>query len=395
MARRLILTGNDAGAEAMRQIDPDVVAAFPITPQTELMHKFAEHVADGEVKAELVLVESEHSAMSATVGAAAAGARSMTATSANGLALMWEIVYIAASYRLPIVMPVVNRALSGPINIHCDHSDTMGCRDTGWIQLYSENAQEVYDNILQAIRIAEHPDVLLPVMVAFDGFIISHTVEVMEALEDVDVRGWVGEYEPKYTLLNTDSPVTFGPLDLQDYYFEHKRQQMDAMSHVPAVIKEIGREYGKISGRAYDLFERYKLDDAELAVVALGSTCGTAKAVIDELRAEGLPVGLLKVRAFRPFVEREIAESLRGAKAVAVLDRSVSFGAPGGPVHKEIKAALYGSGVDLGIVNYIYGLGGRDISTEHIRSVFDDLKKVAIKGTPADNIRFVGLREGE
>ena len=273
----MTLTGNDAGAEAMRQIDPDVVAAFPITPQTELMHKFAEHVADGDVKAELVLVESEHSAMSATVGAAAAGARPMTATSANGLALMWEIVYIAASYRLPIVMPVVNRALSGPINIHCDHSDTMGCRDTGWIQLYSENAQEVYDNILQAIRIAEHPDVLLPVMVTFDGFIISHTVEVMEALEDVEARKWVGEYEPKYTLLNTDSPVTFGPLDLQDYYFEHKRQQVEAMSHAPDVIREVGRDYGKLSGRAYDLFERYELDDAELAVVALGSTCGTAK----------------------------------------------------------------------------------------------------------------------
>ena len=395
MARRMTLTGNDAGAEAMRQIDPDVVAAFPITPQTELMHKFAEHVADGDVKAELVLVESEHSAMSATLGAAAAGARSMTATSANGLALMWEIVYIAASYRLPIVMPVVNRALSGPINIHCDHSDTMGCRDTGWIQLYSENAQEVYDNILQAIRIAEHPDVLLPVMVTFDGFIISHTVEVMEALEDVEARKWVGEYEPKYTLLNTDSPVTFGPLDLQDYYFEHKRQQVEAMSHAPDVIREVGRDYGKLSGRAYDLFERYELDDAELAVVALGSTCGTAKAVVDELRAEGRRVGLLKIRAFRPLVEREIVDCLGSVKAVAVLDRSVSFGAPGGPVHKEIKAALYGSGVDLGVVNYIYGLGGRDISTDHIRSVFDDLEQVVADGTPTDNIRFVGLREGE
>ena len=395
MARRLTLTGNDAGAEAMRQIDPDVVAAFPITPQTELMHKFAEHVADGEVKAELVLVESEHSAMSATVGAAAAGARSMTATSANGLALMWEIVYIAASYRLPIVMPVINRALSGPINIHCDHSDTMGCRDTGWIQLYSENAQEVYDNTLQAVRIAEHPDVLLPVMVTFDGFIISHTVEVIEALEDAEARRWVGEYEPKYSLLNTDSPVTFGPLDLQDYYFEHKRQQVDAMTHVPGVIREIGKDYGKLSGRTYDLFERYELDDAEVAVVALGSTCGTAKAVIDDLRADGRRVGLLKVRAFRPFVEREVAEALAGVKAVAVLDRSVSFGAPGGPVHKEVKAALYGSGATPGIVNYIYGLGGRDVSTEHIRSVFDDLTQVASEGTPDDNIRFLGLREGE
>ena len=180
MGKRVILSGNDAAAEAMRQIDPDVVAAFPITPQTELMHKFAEHVADGDVKAELVLVESEHSAMSATVGASAAGARAMTATSSCGLALMWEILYVAASTRLPIVMPVVNRALSAPINIHCDHSDTMGCRDTGWIQIFSENAQEVYDNVLQAVRIAEHPDIQLPIMVTFDGFIISHTAEVLD-----------------------------------------------------------------------------------------------------------------------------------------------------------------------------------------------------------------------
>ncbi len=395
MARRLTLTGNDAGAEAMRQIDPDVVATFPITPQTELMHKFAEFAADGDVKAELVLVESEHSAMSATVGAAAAGARAMTATSANGLALMWEIVYIAASYRLPIVMPVINRALSGPINIHCDHSDTMGCRDSGWIQLYSENAQEVYDNILQAVRIAEHPDVLLPVMVTFDGFIISHTAEVLEGLEDAEVRKWVGTYESKYSILNTDNPMTFGPLDLQDYYFEHKRQQVEGMRAAPEVIRQIGREYGELSGRSYDLLEKYELDDAELVVVALGSTCGTAKSVVDDMRAEGTKVGLLKIRSLRPFVEEDIVASLKNARAVGVLDRSISFGAPGGPVHKEIKAALYGSGVETAIVDYIYGLGGRDMSTEHIRSVFGELERVASEGTPDDNIRFVGLREGK
>lgn len=392
MARRLILTGNDAGADAMRQINPDVVAAFPITPQTELMHKFAEFVADGDVKAEFVLVESEHSAMSATVGAAAAGARAMTATSANGLALMWEIVYIAASYRLPIVMPVINRALSGPINIHCDHSDTMGCRDTGWIQLFSENAQEVYDNMLQAVRIAEHPDVLLPVMVTFDGFIISHTAEVLEGLEDAEVKNWVGEYEPKYSLLNTDDPVTFGPLDLQDYYFEHKRQEVQGMWNAPAVIKDIGKAYGELSGRSYDLFEGYELDDAELVIVALGSTCGTTKVVIDELRAEGTKAGLLKIRSFRPFPEAEIGEALQGAAAIGVLDRSISFGAPGGPVHKEIRAALFGTGASPAVVNYVYGLGGRDASPEHIRQVFSELAGFVGKGTPDDNIRFLGLR---
>ena len=392
MARRLILTGNDAGAEAMRQIDPDVVAAFPITPQTELMHKFAEFVADGDVKAEFVLVESEHSAMSATVGAAAAGARAMTATSANGLALMWEIVYIAASYRLPIVMPVINRALSGPINIHCDHSDTMGCRDTGWIQLFSESAQEVYDNMLQAVRIAEHPDVLLPVMVTFDGFIISHTAEVLEGLEDAEVRKWVGDYVPKYTLLDTDDPVTFGPLDLQDYYFEHKRQEVQGMWNAPDVIRSVGKEYGELSGRSYDLFEAYKLEDAELVTVALGSTCGTAKTVVDDLRDEGVKAGLLKIRSFRPFPEAEIGAVLSKAKVIGVLDRSISFGAPGGPVHKEIKAALYGTGATPAVVNYIYGLGGRDISQEHIRTVYSELAELSGKGTPDDHIRFIGLR---
>ncbi len=392
MARRLTLTGNDAAAEAMRQIDPDVVTCFPITPQTELMHKFADFVADGEVKAEMVLVESEHSAMSAAVGAASAGARVMTATSANGLALMWEIVYIAASNRLPIVMPVVNRALSGPINIHCDHSDTMGCRDTGWIQLYSENAQEVYDNVLQAIRIAENPDVLLPVMVTFDGFIISHTVEVLDALEDKEASDWVGEYKAMYTLLDTEKPATFGPLDLQDYYFEHKRQQIEGMSNATEVIKSVGKAYEKLSGRAYGMTERYMTDDADYVVVALGSTCGTAKVVVDEMRAEGKRVGLLKIRSFRPFPHAEIVAGLASAKAIGVLDRSVSFGAPGGPVHKEILAALSGTGHQTSIVNYLYGLGGRDISLDHIRSVFEELETVAGKTIAPNEVRFIGLR---
>jgi len=393
VGKRVIMTGNDAGAEAMRQIDPDVVAAFPITPQTELMHKFAEFVADGAVKAEFVLVESEHSAMSASVGAAAAGARAMTATSACGLALMWEILYVAAGTRLPIVMPVINRALSAPLNIHCDHSDTMGCRDTGWVQIFSEGAQEVYDNILQAIRIAEHPDVLLPVMVTFDGFIISHTAEVLEVLDDATARSWVGQYVPKNPLLDSDNPITFGPLDLQDYYFEHRRQQIEAMSRVPKVMKEIGEAYGKLTGRSYGLLEEYALDGAEFVIIALGSSCGTIKVVVDELRAQGKPVGLLKVRSFRPFPEAEIVSALRSAKAVAVLDRSVSFGGAGGPVHIEVRSALFGSGLRTPLVDYIYGLGGRDLTMEHVKQVFADLETVAKKGTPADTIRFLGLRE--
>ena len=285
MSKVVALAGNEAAAEAMRQINPDVVAAYPITPQTELMHTFAQFHADGLVDTELVLVESEHSAMSATVGASAAGARAMTATSANGLALMWEIVYITASLRLPVVMPVINRALSGPINIHCDHSDTMGCRDSGWIQLFSESAQEAYDNTIVAVRVAEHKDVLLPVMVTLDGFILSHTVERVEILEDDLIRNFVGSYIPNQTLLNVDKPITIGPLDLQDYYFEHKRQEIEAENHALDVINEISTEYAKLSGRHYDLLELYKMDDAERAVIVMGSTAGTAKVAVDQLLA--------------------------------------------------------------------------------------------------------------
>ncbi|MBD3237704.1 MAG: pyruvate ferredoxin oxidoreductase, partial [Candidatus Eisenbacteria bacterium] len=271
------LTGNDAVGTAMKQINPDVVAAFPITPQTELMHKFAEFHANGEVDSEMVLVESEHSAMSACVGAAAAGARAMTATSSAGMALMWEILYIASSLRLPIVMPLVNRALSGPINIHNDHSDSMGARDAGWIQLFSENAQEAYDQTLLAPRIAEHPDVLLPVMVTLDGFILSHTLEPVEMLPDEKIRAFIGTYQPQHRLLDLDKPVTFGPLDLQDYYFEHKRQQHEGTLHARRVVPEILQAFGEVSGRPYKIIEEYWTDDADLVLVVLGSTAGTVR----------------------------------------------------------------------------------------------------------------------
>lgn len=391
MGEKVALTGNDTVGTAMKQIAPDVVAAFPITPQTELMHKFAEFVADGVVDTEMVLVESEHSAMSATVGASAAGARAMTATSANGFALMWEIVYIAASMRLPIVMPVVNRALSGPINIHCDHSDTMGGRDSGWIQLFSENAQEAYDNVIQAVRIAEHPDVLTPVMPTLDGFILSHTMEILEMLDDETVRKFVGEYKPKYALLDTDNPVTLGPLDLQDFYFEHKRQQVEGMKNAHRVIQEIADEYAKISGRQYGFIEEYNTDDAEEVVVALGSTAGTTKAVVDKMREEGKKVGLLKIRVFRPFPHAEIVKALAGKKAIAVMDRSDSFGALGGPVFGEIRSALFGQ-CSCPIVNHIYGLGGRNIGTEEIEVVFNELLEYA-GGKPVEQlVNYLGVR---
>ncbi|MBN1794394.1 MAG: pyruvate ferredoxin oxidoreductase [Candidatus Omnitrophica bacterium] len=387
------LTGNEAVATAMRQINPDVVAAYPITPQTSLMQKFADFAAAGLVDTEIILVESEHSAMSACVGSAAAGVRTMTATSANGLALMWEIVYIAASSRLPIVMPVVNRALSGPINIHCDHSDTMGCRDSSWIQIYSENSQEAYDNTIQAIRIAEHANVLLPVMVTLDGFIISHSIESVHVYEDAKVKEFIGEYKPHNPLLDLNNPVTFGPLDLYDYYFEHKRQQSEAMKNSKRVIEDIGRLFGQTFGTVYDLIETYRLEDADECIVVLGSTAGTAKEVVDALRGQGRKVGLLKIRVFRPFPETEIIDALRGVKVVGVLDRSEGFSAVGGPVYQEIRAALCARH-DISIVNYIYGLGGRDIGIADITKVFDELSAIRKAEKPiTSRVDYVGVRE--
>jgi pyruvate ferredoxin oxidoreductase alpha subunit len=387
------ITGNDAAAYAIKQINPDVMAAYPITPQTALVQKFSEYVADGLVKTEFVTVESEHSAMSACVGAAAAGGRVMTATAANGLALMFEIVYIAASSKLPIVMPVVNRALSGPINIHCDHSDSMAARDSGWIQLYSENAQEAYDNTIQAIRIAENMKVRLPVMVMYDGFITSHGIEMVDFLDDEVVRNFVGDYQPNNPLLDPEKPLTYGPLDLYDYYFEHKRQQAEDINNSKPIILDVAKEYEKISGRPYGLFESYQLEDAETAIVALSSTAGTAKEVVDEMRAKGKKVGLLKPRVFRPFPYQEIAKALSHLKAVAILDRSDSFGAFGGPLFTEIRSAMMEFGKIPENIDIIYGLGGRDINQQDIEGVYNQLDAIAKSGKVKERIQYLGVRE--
>jgi pyruvate ferredoxin oxidoreductase alpha subunit len=388
--------GNTAVAEAMRQIDPDVLAAYPITPQTSMVQTFSNFVADGKVRTEFVTVESEHSAMSACVGAAAAGARVATATSSAGLALMWEIVYVAASNRLPITMLVVNRALSAPINIHCDHSDSMGARDAGWVQIYAENPQESYDNAFQALRIAEHPDVLLPVMFMHDGFITGHGLERVEIYDDAEVQDFIGEYTGAYPLLDWRNPVTYGPLDFYDYYFEHKRQQVDAMEHVKQVVIDVGQEFGDKFGRTYGLFETYKLDDADVGVVVLSSTAGTAKVVVDNLRKQGHKVGLLKPRLFRPFPAEELVDALKHLKAVAVMDRSISFGAMGnaGPLFLEFLAALqvYGNG-GMPASNYVFGLGGRDIVPSQIETVFHDALEMAETGKPEQLVTFLGVRE--
>ena len=394
MSKHVALTGAEMMARAMKQINPDTVCAYPITPQTDIVQKFSQYVADGDVDTEFVTVESEHSAMSATVGASAAGARAMTATAANGLALMWEIVYIASSTRLPIVMPIVSRALSGPINIHCDHSDMMGARDSGWIQLFSENAQEAYDNVIQAIRISEHPEVRLPTMINLDGFIISHAVEDMDIMDTDKVKDFVGDYEPEHTLLDSKNPLTVGPLDLQDFYFEHKMQQTEAVANVKDVLLDVAEEYEEISGRKYGLFEEYKLDDADVAVVALGSTTGTAKQAVDNLREQGIKAGLLKIRLYRPFPAEEIAEALKDLKAVAVMDRAETFSTTGGPAYADIRAALFDANVsDVEVTNYIYGLGGRDTKVEDIESVYNDLVELLETGKVDSRVNYLGVRK--
>jgi len=386
-------TGNEAMAEAMRQINPDVVAAYPITPATEVAMIFAGFVANGLVDTEFVAVESEHSAMSATVGASVAGARAMTATSSQGLALMAEILPVASALRLPIVMPEVNRALSAPINIHCDHSDTMFVRDAGWIQIFSESTQEAYDNVIQALRIAEHAKVRLPALATTDGFILSHCLENIEVIDDDKVREFIGEYKKENMLLDTDNPVTIGALDLQDYYFEHKMPVAEAMRNAKDVILEVGKEFGKKFGRTYGLFDGYRLDDAEVAVVVLGSTAGTARAVVDDLRKEKVKAGMLKLRVFRPFPHEELAQALGKLKAVAVMDRSDSFSSSGGPVFTEVRSALYDMAIKPKVMNFIYGLGGRDVGLADIRSVFDALGKALKIGKIEEPVSYLGVRE--
>ena len=395
MSIRERLSGNEATAIAMKQINPDVVAEFPITPSTEIPQYFSTLVANGEVDTEFVAVDSEHSAMSATIGAEAAGARAMTATSANGLSLMWEMIYIASSLRLPIVMALVNRAVSGPLNIHNDHSDAMGVRDAGWIMLFSENNQEAYDNMLMAHRIAEHKDVQLPVMVCQDGFITSHSIENIELENDEEVKKFVGQYKPEHYLLNDKEPIAIGPLDLQAYLFEHKAQQAEAMKNAKKVIKEVAEEFEKWTGRKYEFFEKYKLDDAEIAIVCMNSTAGTTKAVVDELREKGVKAGLLKLRMFRPFPTEEIAEALQGLKAVAILDKADSLNSAGGALFEDVTSAMYVNKKQVPMVNYIYGIGGRDTTTMQIESVYNDLQEIVKTGETGNPYRYLGLRKGE
>ena len=395
MSIRERLSGNEASAVAMKQINPDVVAAFPITPSTEIPQYFSTFVSNGVVNTEFVAVESEHSAMAACIGAEAAGARAMTATSSNGLALMWEMVYIASSLRLPIVMPLVNRAISGPLNIHNDHSDAMAIRDSGWIMLFSENNQEAYDNLLMAHRIGEHKDVMLPVAICQDGFITSHSIENIELLEDDKVKQFVGEYKPEHYLLNHKEPISVGPMDLQAYLFEHKYQQSNAMRAAKNVILEVSKEFEELTGRKYSFFEEYRLDDAEIAIVCMNSTAGTTKVVVDSLREQGIKAGLLKLRVYRPFPAEEIAKALSKVKAVAVLDKADSLNACGGALFTDVTSGMFVNNVNIPTINYIYGIGGRDTTTKDIEGVYNDLQEIVKTGNTGETYRYFGLKRGE
>jgi len=392
--KTLAVTGNIVVAEAMRQCAPDMMAAYPITPQTTIVEEFAKYVAQGKVHTEYVTVESEHSAMSACVGASAAGARVMTATSSQGLALMWEELHIASGMRLPIVMANANRALSAPINIHCDHSDIMGARDTGWIMLFAETAQEAYDNTIIAVPVAEDPDVLLPVMSCLDGFITTHSIERVQTMDDATVASFVGERNAEYGLLDTDNPVSHGNFaGLGGPYFEFKRAQRNAIDRSKAVVERVGAAWSKVSGRPFGLIESWGMEDADVAMVVIGSTAGNARHVAKQLREEDVKAGVVKVRCFRPFPAVELADALKGMKAVAVLDRAESFGAEGGPLFLEVRSALYDLDTRVPVIDYIYGLGGSDVKLELMRQVFTDLSDIASGAAPASaGLRYLGAR---
>ena len=393
MAIRNRFSGNEAVAYAMKQINPDVMGAFPITPSTEIPQYFATYVANGEVDTEFVAVESEHSAMSTCLAAEAAGGRAITATSSAGMALMWEMLYVTSSARLPVTMALVNRALTGPININCDHSDSMGARDSGWIQIYSESNQEAYDNFIQAMPIGENKDVRLPVMICQDGFITSHAVENIELLEDAEVKSFVGEYEPENYLLKKENPLAVGPYDISNYYMEHKKQQAEAMKNAKAVILSVAKKFEELSGRSYGLFEEYRMDDAEVALVIIGSSAGTAKETVRQMRQEGKKVGLIKIRVFRPFPMEELAAAMSKVKAVAVMDKAESFSACGGPLFAEVRSALYDLENRPKAINYVYGLGGRDICVEHFAMIYEELFEIAKTGKSGEIYRHFGQRE--
>lgn len=393
MARKERMSGNEAISYAIRQVNPDVMPAFPITPSTEIPQMVSTYIANGEMDTEFIPVESEHSSMSATIGAEAAGARSLTATSSAGLALMWEELLLAASNRMPCALALVNRTLSGPININCDHSDGMGARDTGWIQIYAESNQEVYDNFIQAYPIAEDKRVHLPIMICQDGFITSHAVMNIDLLEDQEVKDFVGEYEPEEFLLNPGKPIAVGPYSVSNYAMEAKKNQEIALENAKEVILEVAKKFEALSGRSYGLFEEYRTEDADYIMLLIGSAAGTAKQAVDDLREQGKKVGVIKLRVFRPFPADELAHALKNCKAVAIMDRTESYNGNGGPLGSEVTAGLYRNKVMITAVNYIYGLAGRDFTVNEVYDIFAELQDAEENGKIVEQYQYVGLRK--
>jgi pyruvate ferredoxin oxidoreductase alpha subunit len=391
MVKIMGLIGDDAVAYAVKQCDVDVVAAYPITPQTLMVETYSQFVADGDVNTEFVCVESEHSAMSACVAASLTGARVFTATASQGLALMHEILYIAASYRCPIVMGVANRTLSGPINIHCDHSDAMGSRDSGWVQIFVENPQEAYDTTIQAFKISEDLEISLPVSVNLDGFIVTHCMERVELLEDEEIREFLPQRKALFKIDPAD-PITVGPLVLFDKFFEIKYQQVEAMKKVAAKVRDVENEYASKFDRKYSSIQTYGLDDANVAILCMGSTAGTTRHVVKELRKDGKKVGLIKVRLFRPFPAEEIIQAVKGVKALTVMDRSLSLGTFGGPLYSDVRNILYDVEERPNVHSVIYGLGGRDVTTSDIKEVFKNTIKTAKSGEIQDTVNYLGMR---
>ncbi len=392
-SKRDRMSGNEAVALAIKQVNPDVMPAFPITPSTELPQIVSTYISNGDIDTEFIPVESEHSSMSATIGASAAGARALTATSSAGLAFMWEELYVASSFRLPIVLCLVNRALTGPLNINCDHSDAMGARDSGWMQVFAETNQEAYDNFIMSYRVTEHPDVMLPMMVCYDGFITSHAVMNIETIDTSTVRDFVGTYKPDNFLLNKDMPYAVGPYANSPFYMETKYNQVEAMRRAKKVILDVCAEFEKISGRKYGLFEEYKMEDAEYAVVIMGSAAGTTKDAVDDLRAKGIKAGMIKIRVLRPFPGEELAAALKNCKAVAVMDRAENYSTMNGPVGSELKAAMYDAGLNVPVLNYYYGLGGRDYTVEEAEVVYNDLSTLADGSAKPEQFQYLGLRK--
>ena len=393
MAIRDRMSGNEAVAFAIKQVNPDVMPAFPITPSTEIPQLVSTYIANGDCDTEFIPVESEHSSMSATIGAEAAGARSLTATSSCGLALMWEELLLAASNRMPCVLALVNRTLSGPININCDHTDGMGARDTGWIQIYAENNQEAYDNFIQAYPIAEDERVQLPVMICQDGFITSHAVENIELLEDDMVSSFVGTYNPQEYLLKPGEPMAMGPYSVSNYAMEARKNQELALEASKEVIVEVAKKYKELTGRGFELFEEYRTEDADYVMVIIGSAAGTAKQAVDDMRAKGKKVGVIKLRVFRPFPAYELAHALKNCKAVAIMDRCESYNGNGGPLGSEIMAGLYRERIYIEAVNYIYGLAGRDFTVDHVYAIFDELEDAVVNGKKPEQFKYIGLRD--